>query len=201
MKWTKWVCVLALGLPLSSCANGDIFSYDFRNKVGIAINAKNSDAFGIVKRSQDDKGKISDTVEGPRKAIEFIFTSLPGSQAAYITGYRIERYILNGEDLTQYPPEVVQTSNIYIPSGFTCSKRSEGNSCKLTDKDTYPGNVEAPTKFYLNTIDGLIGLAQENAKTYTLSMNLAFFGTSATGEYFEFEVTGISSSASFSFPR
>lgn len=196
MKWTKWVCVLALGLPLSSCANGDIFSYDFRNKVGIAINAADGAANGSVTRAVDDKGKVTYTKESG-KPVEFTFTSLPGSQAAYITGYRVDRYILNGKDLSQIPAELVKKVTIYIPSGFTCPKPPAGNSCKLTDKDTYPGNVEAPTKFYLNTVDGLIALAAATNQSQSMTLDLTFFGTSATGDYFEFSRSGIQSDVAF----
>ena len=125
----------------------------------------------------------------------FVFTSRPGSDAAYITGYRITRYEINGEEVT--PPAENTGMNLYVTSGYQCDERTALYSCPLNGTNVTGANGLPSTALSINFAGSLINLVQSQDTGAYSSVDLEFFGVSSNGAAFSIPVTGIDSEAYF----
>ncbi|WP_156372666.1 hypothetical protein [Deinococcus sp. Leaf326] len=154
----------------------------------------------ITAEKRDDKGVVttpasvvySTGVAGPAT---FIFTSRPGSDAAYVTGYRITRYEVNGKEVT--PPGENTGMNVYITSGYQCDERTENFSCPINGTNVTGANGLPSSTVSINFAGSLIGLATSTETSAYSSVDLEFFGTSSNGAAFAIPVKGIGSEAYF----
>ncbi|MPY67767.1 hypothetical protein F8S09_13935 [Deinococcus sp. SDU3-2] len=115
--------------------------------------------------------------------------SRPGSDAMYITGWRITRYDYNGE-----VSEEVSESNkvdIFVPSGWTCPERAtlpSYQSCQMytTDgkirSDVQPANGLPTSPLRLNFAGALVGEVQRTLAGAYSEVNIEFTGYSSNNE-------------------
>lgn len=203
------ISMLAAGLLLSGCGSAPP-QISGNNRVSIGVAVDNSNSVANVTRTYtpavvDAQGKITtpEKVEwtSTAGAASFTFMSRPGSDAAYITGYRITRYDYNGTVST-----TVSESNkmdLYVPSGYTCPERSSlpnYQSCEIynTDGSFKEDTVQAnglPVTANINFAEALVSEVKRTLRDAYSTVNLEFTGYSTNGHPISVVVDGISSKA------
>ncbi|MBB6097719.1 hypothetical protein HNR42_001136 [Deinobacterium chartae] len=181
----KWLGAAAL---LTSCSNLSLVP---TADIGVATSDAGS-AVTVV-RKVDDEGKVSYDVSeaGP---VEFTFTARPGSIAANIVGYKITRYLVDGQDLAEDPVVPNMKQNIYVASGYTCEeRRTEGTaeaaglaSCVFSKAEAAPG-VPSQT-LSLNFAAGLVELVKANNSSVSAEIDIVFIARDANGKQIELPV-------------
>lgn len=134
--------------------------------------------------------------------VAFTFMTRPGSDAVYITGWRITRYDFNGRVSTE-----VSSANkidIYVPSGWTCPERQglpAYQSCQMygTDgklrADVQPANGLPTSSLNLNFAGALVEeVRRTNTSAYS-SIDIEFTGESSNGHPVVVKANNISSRA------
>ncbi|MFC5847371.1 hypothetical protein [Deinococcus petrolearius] len=133
-------------------------------------------------------------------AVTFSFMTRPGSDAAYIYGYRITRYNYNGREIDGGEDKKL---DIYVPSGYTCTERTslpQYQSCPIynTDgslkTDTVPANGLPISGLSLNFAEALVGEVQSTLANAYSEVDLEFFGQSANAQPVTIQITNIRSS-------
>lgn len=127
---------------------------------------------------------------GEPGAVEFVFTSRPGSDAVHITGYRIVRDVINTADGTTEDTdgEAVNKLNIYVPSGWSCPERTNAESCAMFTptggqrSDVVPANGLPSVPYKLNLSGGLASLVIATNASVTRVTDIEFIGTSSNGQ-------------------
>ena len=133
--------------------------------------------------------------------VTFTFMTRPGSDAAYIYGYRVIRYNYNGRTVEGGEDKKL---DIYVPSGYTCSERIGGTlpqyqSCSIynTDgsrkTDTVPANGLPISGLSLNFAGALVSEVQRTLASASSEVDLEFFGQSANGQPVTVTATNIRS--------
>ncbi|MDR6218298.1 hypothetical protein [Deinococcus soli (ex Cha et al. 2016)] len=120
----------------------------------------------------------------------FTFTSKPGGQAGYITGYRYKTDTVNGVDRVVAP---VQGLNLYFSSGYTCTRLRTGTvqTCDLlADSDIQAANG-TPITMNIDLASAMADVVMSTDATVDRRTTLVFTGVSASNEAFEVEVAGI----------
>lgn len=154
----------------------------------------------ITSEKRDENGNVTTPASvtyGTSSAgpATFVFTSRPGSDAAYITGYRITRYEVNGEEVT--PTSENTGMNVYVTSGYQCDERTNSFSCPVNGTNVTGANGLPSTTVSINFAGALIGLVTSTQAAAYSSVDLEFFGTSSNGAAFAIPVKGIDSEAYF----
>ena len=190
---------LILASVLASCGQ-----YDAAPRVSLGISADDASSSVVVTKTVtpgDATNGAADTVTwmvGEAGTIEFNFSSRPGSQAAYLTGYKLTRDIVNNVDVTGTPAATSLKTDIYVPSGYACADREKfGNtrSCDLTGSSTVPANGLPPAPTHLDLVSGLVDrLKASNASVDRVS-DVTFVGSSSTGQPIEITATHVVSRA------
>lgn len=150
----------------------------------------------------DDKGAVTKPgsttySSGVAGAVKFVFTARPGSDAAYITGYRITRYVVNDKDVTSNPLIEEKKMNLYVGSGYDCAERTATESCRANSTDLRMANGLPSAEFGLNFAGALAALVQATEQSASSSVDLEFLGVSSNGTPVLIPVTGINSNANF----
>ncbi|WP_034358429.1 hypothetical protein [Deinococcus phoenicis] len=198
---------LALGLVapvllLSACGQVGV-----NNRVDIGISTNDATSQVTVTKTVtapvvDEKGNVtkpgsttfSSGASGP---VRFIFTARPGSDAAYITGYRITRYIINGTDVTGKEVVEQKKMNLYVGSGFTCAERTATDSCSANGTNLAPANGLPSAEVAIDFASALIPVAQQIEGPAYSTVDLEFVGKSSNGASVVIPVSGIGSNAYF----
>jgi len=118
---------------------------------------------------------------------KFVFTSRPGSDAGYITSYRLTSDIINGQEtVDQDAPSApsVQKMNLYIPSGYTCALVSATQACNVADAGTVPANGLASGEFSLDLSTGLASRVIATDGSVSRLTGIEFSGVTSRGENF-----------------
>lgn len=124
--------------------------------------------------------------------VTFTFMTAPGSDAAYITGYRIVKRVLTTNAGTTTSTDVVSVnkSNLYLTSGYVCTSRSALRSCSNADTDAVPANgVPGQLNIYLE--GGLGSLAQSTNSGVSVVTDIEFVGKSSNGQPIVVTVDGV----------
>lgn len=125
---------------------------------------------------------------GPAGVVNFTFMARPGSDAAYITGYRITRYNYNGRPLALSGD--IEKLDIYVPSGYTCPERASlpnFQSCQQYTTDlkqrpeVQPANGTPISTLSLNFAGALVTEVQRTLAGAFSSVDIEFFGQSSNG--------------------
>ena len=192
----KWIAILAAAAVLSSCG-----LYEFEIKPTVGIYVEDGGAVATVTETISDTGKTTYAID-KAKPVEITFQTRPGSQGAYITGYRITRQALTTKTGTQEQVSADSPVNnsgigVFIPSGFNCPTASNAQSCEPTAKDSTPANGVISAAIFIDTANGLTSLARDTRSGVNISYDVTFYGFSATKQPFEIKATGIDGSAQF----
>ena len=189
----KWFLIAAAGL-LAGCGE-----YSFQPKADIDVQVSDAGQTATVTKSVDAQtGAVTYSTSQGTPAT-FVFTSKPGSQAAYINSYTVTRYVVNGEDLTT-SASGKSGLNVYVPSGFTCPTASNTQSCDPTAATTSTGNGAPSQAISLDFTPGLSQRALAAQFSQNASIDLVFNGKSATGADIHIAATGIVATALFVEP-
>lgn len=204
------ISMLAAGLLLSGCGSAPP-QISGNNRVSIGVDANDSNSVVNVTRTYtpavvDAQGKITTPEKvtwttSSAGSATFTFMSRPGSDAAYITGYRITRYDYNGSVST-----TVSESNkmdLYVPSGYTCPERASLPNYHSCEIFTVDGNIKndtiqangLPVSVSINFADALISEVQRTLGDAYSTVDLEFTGYSSNAHPISVIVKGISSRA------
>lgn len=188
--------LLLAGLALSACGSAPP-QISGNGRVSIGVDADDAASRVDVTRSYtpattDDKGNVTPAKEtwtvsegGPAT---FTFMSRPGSDAAYIVGYRFLKYDYNGRDITS--SRTVEKLDLYVPSGYTCPERaslpsyhscSQFNTDGSMKSDAVPANG-LPVQMAINLASALASEVQATRQNAASVVNLEFFGYSANNQ-------------------
>ncbi|MBB6016161.1 hypothetical protein ACFP9V_14330 [Deinococcus radiopugnans] len=124
----------------------------------------------------------------------------PGSDAAYITGWRLTAYTINGRAVPVSGD--VNKLDIYVPSGYTCPERASlpnYQSCQQYTADlqqrtdVQPANGLPISGLGINFAGGLVSTVKANLADASSSIDIEFFGQSSNGAPVSVKATGISS--------
>ena len=195
----KWMIVLVAAAVLSSCGR-----YDFKPVASFGIQASDGVKSGEVIRKVDDKGKITYT-QTPGEPVQFTFSSRPGSQSGYLTGYKIVRDNINGVDQNADASNISMKTNIFIPAGYICPKDNNGGTigqpdgvagttqpCSINDPKAIPGNARADTTSILELGNAsLVDKAIAENRSQSRTLDIIFVGYSATYEPIEVKATNV----------
>ncbi len=186
----KWMAIVAAAALFSSCG-----SYQLQSVADVGVGIDNSGATATVTESTDDKG-IRTLQVTPAQPVKVSFQARPGSQGAYIEGYKVTSDIINGQESSDLP-KTVQGLNIFVPSGFTCPKQDALQSCAPTDRESIPANGVEINKLGIDIANGLTGLAIAKRANVFRSISFTFYGRTADYEKFEVSVTNVEGSAQY----
>lgn len=225
MKRLSAPLALLAGLALSACgsAPGQITG---NGRVSIGVHAGDADSTVTVKKtftpatpgtpaippSEANPGGTPAVPPAPARTewtpseagpVTFTFMTRPGSDAVYITGWRITRYDFNGRVNSEVSS--VNKMDIYVPSGWTCPERDttlpRHQSCQMygTDgklrSDVQPANGLPIGGFALTFADNLIEeVERTNASAYSV-VDIEFTGESSNGHPVVVKASSISSQA------
>ncbi|QFP76379.1 hypothetical protein DAAJ005_07865 [Deinococcus sp. AJ005] len=126
----------------------------------------------------------------------------PGSDAVYITGFRITRYNFNGRLLAV--SDDIKKLDIYVPSGYTCPERDSlpnYQSCQQITTDlklrpeVQPANGLPISGLSLGFAADLVSEVQRTLAGASSSVDLEFFGQSSNGASVVVSATNIQSTA------
>lgn len=209
MKRLSALALLA-GLALSACgsAPGQITG---NNRVSVGVDAGDATSFVTVTKAftpeeVDEEGNVTPAktvwTAGNPGPVTFTFMTRPGSDAVYITGWRITRYDFNGRVSTEVSNS--DKADIYVPSGWSCPERASlpnYQSCQMytTDgrirNDVQPANGLPIGGFSLTFADDLIEEVQRtNAGAYSV-VDIEFTGKSSNGHPVVVKASNISNRA------
>lgn len=187
---------LLSGLVLSACGSAPGQLSGSRVSVGLDVGDANSKV--TVTRTYtpekvDDKGNVTPASEtwaiGDAGPVEFVFMSRPGSDAMYITGWRITRYDFNGRVSNEVSE--VNKLDIYVPSGWTCPERASlpsYQSCPMftTDgknrNDVVPANGLPTSPLKLNFAGALVAEVQRTLASAYSQVDIDFTGYSSNNQ-------------------
>ncbi|WP_202630460.1 hypothetical protein [Deinococcus alpinitundrae] len=118
-------------------------------------------------------------------AATFVFTSRPGSDAGYITSYRIVSDVINGQEMVNTPvTNPNQKLNIYVPSGYSCPTASAAQSCDAAATTSVLANGVPTEPLSIDFASPLSDVViASNASAYR-STEIEFLGTSSRGKTF-----------------
>ena len=192
----KMILMGAIALTLASCGR-----YDFRSVGSFGADANEAGTFAkVVKTIKFDKDTNSNKVSHVStdgKSITFTFSSRPGSQGGYLTGYKVVRDSINGKDLTSEPVTTALKTNVYIPPGYICPNPIGTQACSINDTNAVPGNAFADKTLLIDFSSGLIPKAISEDGAQSRSFDITFVGYSSTYEPIEVPLTRVVGGVNF----
>ena len=127
--------------------------------------------------------------------VNFIFTSRPGSNAAYITSYKIVRRTVNG--VTQSESDPVAKINTYVSAGYSCPASTPAGACGLMTAGSVPANGTPSAPVSLSIASGLSGLSVATNSSVNEDLDIEFYGTSSNGAPVTIRVNRVVATATF----
>ncbi|MFC3834475.1 MULTISPECIES: hypothetical protein [Deinococcus] len=194
----KLLALPMLALLIASCgsAPGQVTG-NSRASVGIFVNdteAVEVATKAVTPATDTAPAKVSWTIT-PGKGVTFTFMTRPGSDAVYITGYRIVRDVLStasGTTTSTTSPQV-NKADVYLTSGYLCKTRNGLNSCPFVgtpDDPTTPANG-VPADLNIGLDGGLGSLVVATDASVGRVSDLEFYGTSSNGQPVTVKVTNV----------
>ena len=117
---------------------------------------------------------------GPAGPATFVFTARPGSNAAYITSYKVVRASINGVDQGS-GSAVAFKNNTYVASGYSCTPAlGSDQSCAFQDPTAKPTNGVPSALISIGFSSGLSGLAKSINSNVVEDLDIEFYGVSST---------------------
>ena len=117
---------------------------------------------------------------GQSGPVTFVFTARPGSNAAYITSYKVVRASINGVDQGS-GSAVVFKNNTYVASGYSCTPAlGSDQSCAFQDPTAKPANGVPSIPIILDFAIGLAPIAKATNAGVSESFDIEFYGVSST---------------------
>ncbi|WP_456829831.1 hypothetical protein [Deinococcus sp. UYEF24] len=117
---------------------------------------------------------------GTAGPVSFTFTSRPGSNAAYITSYKVVRASINGVDQGS-GSAVVFKSNTYVASGYSCTPAlGSDQSCAFQDSTARPANGVPSAPISIDFAGGLASVAKATNASVSENFDIEFYGVSST---------------------
>lgn len=197
----KLLALPMLALLIASCgtAPGQI-SGNSRASVGVSVDDSKSTqvATKTVTPAKPATGtepavpeKVSWAIT-PGGGVTFTFMTRPGSDAVYISGFRIVKDVLttvNGTT-TSTTSAQVNKADLYLTSGYACEARTALYSCPFSGSDTVPAN--GLTGQLAIALEGGLGSVVVNTNNSVVRVtDLEFYGTSSTGQAVTVAVSGV----------
>lgn len=178
-------------MALASCGSIPQVSGANRVSIGVSVNDVNArvDVNKTVTPAEvDDNGNVTTPASvkwepGSAGQTAFTFMSRPGSDAAYLTGYRILEDRVGGV-LQPVGQAVDNHLNLYVGSGFNCASRTPTrpyDSCAPSDPSMVPANGMPSETLYMDLSSSLINEVIARDSTVGRSVKIEFFGYSSNG--------------------
>ncbi|MFK7602814.1 hypothetical protein ACI3L1_11445 [Deinococcus sp. SM5_A1] len=201
----KYVLLLLAGLTLSACgsAPGQVSG---NGRVSMGVSADDSGSTVTVTRTvtpatpeTPEKITFSNTEPG---LVNFTFMGRPGSDAAYITGWRITAYSISGRAIPVSGD--INKLDIYVPSGYDCPERTSlpaYQSCQQYTTDlkqrpeVQPANSLPISGLRIGFASALVGEVRTTMSGASSSVDIEFYGQSSNGAPVSVKATAIQSIA------
>ncbi|WP_157465190.1 hypothetical protein [Deinococcus apachensis] len=176
---------LLFGLVLSACGSAPGQLSGTRVSIGVAVDDSKSTETAtktITPATDTAPQKVSWTITSG-SGVTFTFMTRPGSDAVYLTGYRILKETITTAAGTTVHENMsdVNKMDLYLTSGYTCTARTALTSCPTSGSDTAPANgIPAQHAIYLE--GGLGGLARATDGDVSQVTSVEFYGISSNGQ-------------------
>ncbi|GHF28232.1 hypothetical protein HNQ07_001021 [Deinococcus metalli] len=198
MKKLLALPMLALLIAACGTAPGQV-SGNSRASVGVSVDDSKATAVAkktVTPATTTTPEKISWTIT-PGGGVTFTFMTRPGSDAVYLTGYRVVKDVLTtaGGTTTTTTNAQVNKADLYLTSGFTCTARTTLNSCPFNATDAVPSNG-IPGQLAIGLDGGLGDLVVATDASVSRVTDLEFYGTSSNGQPVTVAVSGVVSTGS-----
>lgn len=197
----KLLALPMLALLIASCgsAPGQVTG-NSRASVGISVDDTQSLEVATktvtpAKPATETEPAVPEKVSWSIKAgggVTFTFMARPGSDAVYLTGYRIVKDVMTTASgtTTSTTEGQVNKSDLYLTSGYSCATRTALNSCPFNGTDTVPANG-VPGQLAIGLEGGLGDLVVATNASVSRVTDLEFYGTSSNGQSVTVKVNGV----------
>ncbi|GAA5439308.1 hypothetical protein ACFQDE_00580 [Deinococcus caeni] len=193
MKKLAFPLMAALILSACGSAPGQI-SGSNRVSVGVSVDDSKSTEVAtktVTPATETAPAKVSWAIT-PGGGVTFTFMTRPGSDAVYLTGYRIVKDVLSTANgtTTNTTRGPVSKGDLYLTSGYACTARSALNSCPFGGNDTVAANG-VPGQLAISLEGGLGNLVVSTNSSVSRVTDLEFYGTSSNGQSVTVAVNGV----------
>lgn len=181
-----------LSLALSSCNQPiQTVTGGARVSVGVAVDDSASSVTAtkrVTPATDTSPATVAWAVNAPGN-VTFTFSTRPGSDAVYITGYRMVSDRFDGLDSGAREP--VSKLNMYVGSGYICAERTAVKSCSPTNGPMEPANGLTSAPLVLNFSAALAPMVIANNASVTRETAIEFLGQSSNGQAVTIPVSGV----------
>jgi len=207
----RTLLLLLLPLSLAACGSAPAGQPDLNaSSVSIGVDVGDSGDTATVTRTTipatDTTPATVTYATTPGEGTRFVFTSRPGSHAAYITGFRILTTTVNGKVTSTTTYDSGQKLNTYVQSGYYCTRvrvslPDNQSSCVLygagVDPDAFPNNGAPSNPVTLNFSDNLIAAAKAQNASQSQTTSIQFYGMDSIGHPVTINADNVQSSVTF----
>ncbi|WP_309571236.1 hypothetical protein [Deinococcus sp.] len=194
----KLLAIPMLALLLAACGSAPPqVSGGSRASVGVSVDdTKSSEvATKTVTPATDTTPAKTSWVVTKGGGVTFTFMTRPGSDAVYLTGYRVVKDVLTtaGGTTSTTTEGQVNKADLYLTSGYTCASRTAALSCPYFGSDaapTTPANG-VPGQLAIGLEGGLGDLVVATNASVSRVTDLEFYGTSSNGQPVTVAVNGV----------
>ncbi|WP_425148067.1 hypothetical protein [Deinococcus sp.] len=132
---------------------------------------------------------------GTPGTINFVFTSRPGGNAAYITSYKVIRSSING--VNQTASDTPYKINIFVSAGYSCPGSVPAGACTLMTSGSVAANGTPSAPLVINFSGGLSGISVATNSSVVEDFDIEFYGTSSIGTPVTIRATHVVATATF----
>ena len=195
----------ALLLPLTACNVGTTGSIpvptDFNVGVDVGDSTSSVTVTKTVTAATNTAPAKTTWAVGNVGLATFAFTSRPGSDAGYVTHFRILSDIINGTETVTTPIDSTLKLNIYVPSGYTCDvinpadptkPRSQTHSCDPVAPTSVQGNGATSIPLSLDFAGPLASTVVATNSSASRVTQVEFLGFTTRSKTFSIVTTVIS---------
>ncbi|CAM4111139.1 hypothetical protein [Deinococcus marmoris] len=180
----KYALLLLAGLTLSACGSAPGQVSGSRVSAGVSVDDSGSvenATKAVTPATKEAPEKVTWTVT-PGKGVTFTFMTRPGSDAVYLTGYRVlSSKLTTRNGTTESKSGDINKMDLYLTSGYDCPTRTALNSCPFSAVDTVQANgLPAKSSIYLE--GGLGDLVVATNSGVALVTAIEFYGQSSNGQ-------------------
>lgn len=195
MKKIGFLTIVGLTLTLLNACGTPPGQITGNNRVSIGVAVNDVDSAEIATKTvtaatATTPQKVSWAIT-TGKGVTFTFMTRPGSDAVYITGYRVvseKISTVSGTTTTSYGP--FNKMDLYLTSGYDCSERTALRSCAINDANVVTTNG-LPGQHVIYLEGGLGDLVKSTDSSVSQVTNLEFIGTSSSGAPVSVVVDGV----------
>jgi hypothetical protein len=195
----KLLALPLLALLIAACGTAPGQVSGSRASVGVSVDDSKATEVAtktVTPATDTAPAKVSWVVT-PGGGVTFTFMTRPGSDAVYLTGYRVVNDVLTTASGTTTTTTATQVNkaDLYLTSGYSCAARTALTSCPYNATDAVPSNG-VPGQLSIGLDGGLGDLVVATDASVSRVTDLEFYGTSSNGQAVTVTVSGVVSTGS-----